>query len=121
MIVDPYYVYTSVAYRWCIIVHESQAIMALTLPILFTCVCSLSIAVAVDNDHRREELVKSYFYAGYTYNLILCFLAGVHGIIVSLRTLKRVLRRLNLRRRGTGANSINLRIAARCMMVSKLQ
>ena len=95
--------------------------MALALPILFAWICCLSTAVAVDNDHRREQLVKSYFNAGYTYNLILCFLAGVHGIIVSLRTLKRILRRLNLRRRGTGANMINLRIAARCMMVSKLQ
>ena len=44
-----------------------------------------------------EEVVSVYFHEGYSYRLILCFLAGVHGI---LRTLKRVLRKLGLRRRG---------------------
>ena len=50
--------------------------------------------VAIDNDRFRRRLVKAYFDAGYTYSLILCFLAGIHGIIISLRTLKRLLQRM---------------------------
>ena len=87
--------------------------MALVL-IMFMFTFSLRIVVADDNNQFREKLIKSYFDAGYTYNLILCFLTGVHGIVISLRTLKRVLRRINLRRRGTGANAVNLRTAAWC-------
>ena len=90
--------------------------MALVL-ILFAFTFSMRIVVAVDKNRFREELVKSYFDAGYTCNLILCFLAGVHGIVISLRTLKHVLQRINLRRRGTGPNTVNLRTTARCMLV----
>ena len=52
----------------------------------------------MDDDAR--SLVRLYFEAGYSYNLILCFLASLHGIIVSLRTLKRTLHKMGLRRRG---------------------
>ena len=38
-----------------------------------------------------------YFEEGYTYKLILCFLAGIHGVVISLSTLKRMLKRQNLR------------------------
>ena len=53
--------------------------MALVL-IMFMFTFSLRIVVADDNNQFREKVIKSYFDAGYTYNLILCFLAGVHGI-----------------------------------------
>ena len=52
----------------------------------------------MDDDAR--SLVRLYFEAGYSYNLILCFLASLHGIVVSLRTLKRTLHKMGLRRRG---------------------
>ena len=64
---------------------------------------------------NRQRLEKAYFDAGYTFNLILCFLAGVHGIVISLRTLKHPLQCMNLHRRGA---SSDLRTAARCMKVN---
>ena len=50
---------------------------------------------------NREDLIEVYFSCGYPYRLIVCFLHFVHGITLSLRQLKRILRRLNLRRRRT--------------------
>ena len=47
----------------------------------------------------RDELIVWYFSLNYSYSLILCFLQFVHGISLSLRQLKRHLKRLNLRRR----------------------
>ena len=49
---------------------------------------------------EREELVHDYFRDGYEYKVILCFLYFVHGICLSLRQLKRILKQLGLRRRG---------------------
>ena len=57
------------------------------------------------NEASLEEIVFVYFHEGYSYKLILCFLAGVHGIMTSLRTLKRVLRKLGLRRRGCSSRT----------------
>ena len=64
-----------------------------------------------------EEFVQMYFERGYSYRLILCFLSSCHGILLSLRTLKRVLKRLNLRRRGQVDDS-QLIIAGSCIFVS---
>ena len=93
--------------------------MALMVFIIISCACisSLETVVAFDNDRFRHRLVKAYFDAGYTYNLIiiLCFLAGIHGIMISLRTLKRLLRWMNLGRRGAPCD---LRTVARYFMVS---
>lgn len=47
----------------------------------------------------RDDIITSYFHCGYSYKLILCFLFGLHGIHLSLRQLKRILRKLKLRRR----------------------
>ena len=52
-------------------------------------------------DGWAERLIELYFKAGYSYKLILCFLVGLHGINISLRTLKRHLRRLGFKRRGS--------------------
>ena len=49
---------------------------------------------------RKLELIKLYFEAGYPYSLILRFLTQLHGIVLSMRTLKRMLHRMGLRRRG---------------------
>ena len=48
---------------------------------------------------ERENLIAMYFSLGYSYNLIVCFLFFIHGISISLRQLKRILRQLGLRRR----------------------
>ena len=47
----------------------------------------------------RDQLIAWYFSLGYSYKLIVCFLYFVHGISLSLRQLKRILKKLNLRRR----------------------
>ena len=63
---------------------------------------NLSVAITKINvSDNREDLVEVYFSCGYPYRSIVCFLYFVHGITVSLRQLKQILRRLNLRRRHT--------------------
>ena len=47
----------------------------------------------------REELVRCYFEEGLTYKEILQCLAASHAVVISLRTLKRIVKRMNLRRR----------------------
>lgn len=71
--------------------------------VMFICVC-LSSLVSADRN-RRDLLIMEYFFSGFPYNLILCFLCFVHGISLSLRQLKRILRQLNLRRRPSQAIS----------------
>jgi len=62
----------------------------------------------------REVLIRRYFEEGYEYQIILCFLYWVHGISLSLRQLKRLLKSMNLRRRqsmtAVGFRRINLLI-----------
>ena len=72
---------------------------------VFIYVSYLGTVVAYDNDRFRQRLEKAYFDAGYTYNLFLCFLAGVHCTIISLRTLKHLLQRMTLHRRGASTLS----------------
>ena len=66
-------------------------------------------------DEESRRLVKLYFEAGYSYGLILCFLAGLHEISISLRTLKRLLRQMGLRRRGVPTDIAR---AFQCIRVS---
>ena len=47
----------------------------------------------------RDQLITLYFWEGFQYKAIICFLYFVHGIALSLRQLKRILKRLHLRRR----------------------
>ena len=51
------------------------------------------------NSPTREELIVAYFYHGYSYKVILEFLLRIHGHVLSLRQLKRLLKNMNLRRR----------------------
>ena len=46
----------------------------------------------------KEYLVSNYFDQGYTNNEIAAFLAFNHGIVLSVRSIKRILQRLGLRR-----------------------
>ena len=63
---------------------------------------------------ERDRLIREYFARGFQYKLILCFLAAVHGICISLSTLKRTIRRLNLRKRG---HYTSLWRVSRCLLV----
>ena len=47
----------------------------------------------------RDSLITLYFLEGYSYRMILCFLCVVHSFSLSLRQLKRILRRKGLKRR----------------------
>lgn len=51
------------------------------------------------NVGHRDTVIAKYFQCGFQYKEILAFLAIYNGIVLSLRQLKRILRRLNLRRR----------------------
>ena len=62
----------------------------------------------------RDEIIRMLFREGYPYQLILCFLVAIFGIIISLRTLKLSLRRQHLRRRHVDTD---LQAAGRCLMV----
>ena len=52
----------------------------------------------IDNDY--EELIRYYFYKGFTYEEIRQFLSEYHNNQMSLSTLKRCIKRLGLRRRN---------------------
>lgn len=47
----------------------------------------------------RNQLITKYFFDGYPYKTILILLGLLHGISLSLRQLKRILRRSGLHRR----------------------
>ena len=69
----------------------------------------LSFQADVSND--RDSIIKSYFLLGFQYCEILAFLSSLHGIQLSLRQLKRVLRRMGLQRRGGYATAGELQDA----------
>ena len=52
----------------------------------------------------RDEIIENYFSLGLTAPEIALFLISVHGIGISLRQLKRILRRLGCTRRGHRSN-----------------
>ena len=59
------------------------------------------IPVIQANHVQRDDLIRKYFHLGFNYAEILTFLILTHGIRLSLRQLKRVLRSQGLfRRRG---------------------
>ena len=64
--------------------------------------------------YSREDIIQFLFMEGFKYGLILCFLAKMFGIVISMRTLKRILKRLGLRRRGA---HLNLRSVTQCLQV----
>lgn len=57
---------------------------------------------------ERDEIIERYFLLGFNYVEILAFLALCHGIFLSLRQLKRILRQRSLRRRGQPSNGWNV-------------
>lgn len=74
-------------------------------------VCSTSLAVlpsyspAIRNNAvMRDEIIENYFSLGLTAPEIALFLVSVHGIGISLRQLKRILRLLGCTRRRRQSN-----------------
>ena len=74
-------------------------------------VCSTSLAVlpsyspAIRNNAiMRDEIIENYLSLGLTAPEIALFLVSVHGIGISLRQLKRILRRLGCTRRWRRSN-----------------
>lgn len=59
----------------------------------------LAVELTPNNEMTRDCIVESYFKQGYQYREILAFLVSCHGITMSLRHLKRVLRKRGLRRK----------------------
>ncbi|VDI12808.1 Hypothetical predicted protein [Mytilus galloprovincialis] len=71
--------------------------------IILICLCATTVHAIVPyprNGASLDELVAYYFSLLYTQNEILGFLLFVDNVMLRKRTLKRILRRLNLRRRG---------------------
>ena len=66
----------------------------------------------------REEIIRLLFMEGFQYQVILCFLTAVFGVCISMRTLKRILKKQHLRRRGDYSNLQNV---GRYLMVHKLE
>ena len=62
-------------------------------------------ALIKEGDIDREDLIRGYFVQGFTNAEIVGFLLLQHGIICSVRTVKRILRRLRLKRAGRNNES----------------
>lgn len=71
----------------------------MTVP--YTAAPNVYTAAEYGFDHHvsREELIVHYFQDGYSANEVLAFLYFCHGIVLSLRHLRRIQHRLGLRRR----------------------
>ncbi len=63
-------------------------------------------------EEQRDYLIANYFTEGHRYSLIICYLCYIHGISISLRQLKRILKRLNLSRRSSVSAQTITRTAA---------
>ena len=54
-------------------------------------------------NNDRDHLIETYFNLGFSHSEIASYLAVAHGILISIRQLKRILKRKGLRRRGKQA------------------
>ena len=77
-----------------------------------------SILVSNPHDHKDTvELIKNYFNNGTQYKMVVLLLKEYHNIPISIRTLKRWLKKLGLKRR---ANPL-LDIAVRRIIESEIK
>ena len=70
---------------------------------MVVCVCAVcGVCVSMTLDEASEEdLIRDYFRNGHSYEVIRDFLETKHGMVMSLKTLKRRLKQLNLSRRAS--------------------
>ena len=81
-----YFFYSVLFLLYCFC-FSAQAVLERQIPVL--------------DEHTNlnlDQLIKSYFNLCFTQNEIVAFLAVSHGIVISSRQLKRILRRTDLRR-----------------------
>ena len=82
-----------------------MAVICCVMLLLFWIMClNIYVVKAVTNPnilnlHIREEIIRTYFHAGFSYNEIVVFLAQFHSIFITVRQLNRILRKLMLFRR----------------------
>ena len=72
--------------------------------------------VGIMNVKNLLEIVREYFMCGYEYEDILKLLSQKHEVIISIRTLHRILRKEGLRRKSTSVNSLELVTEVRQMI-----
>ena len=65
---------------------------------------ALTSNLTVQDQHRRNNALKNYFTAGFSYEEICNFLFRFHRIKITIRHLNRLLRQCNLQRRGNHSN-----------------
>jgi len=82
----------------------------------FHAVHTASLCPAMIRGASREQLIKLYFLEGNEYKVILVFLGLVHGIVLSLRQLKRIIKKLGLRKKTVYTTSL-LQDVDRCIRV----
>lgn len=84
--------------------------------------CNIVTADAVVPNHlhtfSRAQIIYSYFKLGYKYKEIIAALFSVYGIKISLRQLKRLLKRMQLRRRGIPEDPLDQIISAMLKEIS---
>lgn len=61
---------------------------------------------SVNSATLRNNLIREYHNKGYPYSVIVDFLANRHLIIISLRQLKRILKKMGLKRRNIPESSL---------------
>ena len=64
-----------------------------------------------ERDYRLKgtnQLIASYFKLGLQYSEIVAFLALWHGVYISMRHLKRILKKLGLRRKSVQSNEYDI-------------
>ena len=94
----------------CFAMFVKGIVFVLALSLIFTsskAVLPSYIPAVRGNVLSRDEIVEEYFKIGLSVPEITLFLCSVHRIFISLRQVKRILRRLGCRRRSqSGLNEI---------------
>lgn len=67
---------------------------------IYLCSKDFYLVPPIDHTMDCKDLVRMYFEAGFSYVVILRFMKTLHSITLSLRTLKRLLSKMGLRRRN---------------------
>ena len=73
-------------------------IVAINIHVASSVLPAYTCALHTNEVRNQDDLISNYFHQGYTNNEIAGFLALQHGIVLSVRTIKRILRRMGLRR-----------------------
>lgn len=99
-----YFVYSIIMYALSSHVVGADATI---LVIFVSCLYSVAAILPVSDDpvakESWNEYIEHYFLEGFQYLEIISFLSNLHGIVMSLSTLKRRLRRMGLWRKAANA------------------